>query len=254
MLSTRRVLSTDIACTDYEALGAHLLTRCRQPGPYAVDFSNTHIVTMRRHDPAFAATTANIDLFVPDGMPLIWCLNRQGAALQDRVYGPTFLRKFLATCPPEFSHYFLGGSPECGKKLRERLLKKNPQLNIIGSYHGNCTAEGTLEDDSKVIQELQSLRPDFIWIGLGTPKQYHLLRRLKPLLPSGILLAVGFAFDVNAGTKPDAPAWMQRAGLTWTYRLASEPRRLAVRYFKWNTLFLYYLLKNKSCVQKGENF
>jgi UDP-N-acetyl-D-mannosaminuronic acid transferase (WecB/TagA/CpsF family) len=80
MPSTRRVLSTDLACTDYEALGAQLLTRCRQPGPYAVDFSNTHIVTMRQHDPAFAATTASIDLFVPDGMPLIWCLNRQGAS------------------------------------------------------------------------------------------------------------------------------------------------------------------------------
>jgi N-acetylglucosaminyldiphosphoundecaprenol N-acetyl-beta-D-mannosaminyltransferase len=249
---TRRILSTDLACTDYESLGAYLLARCRQPNPYAVDFSNTHIVTMRRHDSAFAATTASIDLFVPDGMPLIWCLNRQGAALQDRVYGPTFLRKFLATCPSEFSHYFLGGSPECGKKLRVRLLEKNPQLTILGSYHGKCNAEGTLEDEPKVIQELQSLRPDFLWIGLGTPKQYHLIRRLKPLIPSGILLAVGFAFDVNAGTKPDAPAWMQRAGLTWAYRLATEPRRLAIRYLKWNSLFLYYLLKTKPAAKNVE--
>jgi N-acetylglucosaminyldiphosphoundecaprenol N-acetyl-beta-D-mannosaminyltransferase len=242
MLSTRRVLSTDLACTDYEALGAHLLARCRQPSPYAIDFSNTHIVTMRRHDPAFAATTASIDLFVPDGMPLIWCLNRQGAALRDRVYGPTFLRKFLATCPYKFSHYFLGGSPECEKKLRERLLEKNPLLNIVGSQHGYFTSE----EEPCIFQKIISSRPDFLWIGLGTPKQQELLQRLKPLLPSGILLAVGFAFDVNAGTKPDAPAWMQRAGLTWAYRLATEPRRLAARYFKWNTLFLYYLLKTKS--------
>ena len=243
MPSTRRVLSTDLACTDYEALGAHLLTRCRQPGSYAVDFSNTHIVTMRRHDPAFAATTASIDLFVPDGMPLIWCLNRQGAALRDRVYGPTFLRKFLATCPSSFSHYFLGGSPECEKKLRERLLKKNSQLNIVGSQHGYFTSE----EEPSIFKTITASRPDFIWIGLGTPKQQELLQRIKPLLPSGILLAVGFAFDVNAGTKPDAPAWMQRAGLTWTYRLATEPRRLAGRYFYWNSLFLYYLLKTKIC-------
>ncbi len=243
MPSTRRVLSTDLTCTDYETLGAHLLARCRQPGPYAVDFSNTHIVTMRRHEPTFAATTAHFDLFIPDGMPLIWCLNRQGAALRDRVYGPTFMRKFLATCPAEFSHYFLGGSPECGAKLRERLLERNPNLKIVGSYHGKCSAKGIFEDDVKVFRELQTLGPDFLWIGLGTPKQYHLIHRLKPLLPAGILLAVGFAFDVNAGTKPDAPAWMQRLGLTWAYRLASEPRRLAGRYLYWNSLFLYYLLK-----------
>ena len=244
MPTTRRVLSTDLACTDYEALGAQLLTRCRQPGPYTVDFSNTHIVTMRRHDPTFAATTSSIDLFVPDGMPLIWCLNRQGAALRDRVYGPTFLRKFLATCPSSFSHYFLGGSPECGKKLRERLLEKNSQLNIVGSHHGYFTSE----EEPSIFNEIITSRPDFIWIGLGTPMQQELLQRLKPLLLSGILLAVGFAFDVNAGTKPDAPAWMQRAGLTWTYRLATEPRRLAGRYFYWNSLFLCYLLKTKICI------
>jgi N-acetylglucosaminyldiphosphoundecaprenol N-acetyl-beta-D-mannosaminyltransferase len=239
MPSTRRVLSTDLACTDYESLGAHLQTRSRQPGPYTVDFSNTHIVTMRRHDPAFAAITAGIDLFVPDGMPLIWCLNRQGAALQDRVYGPTFMGKFLATCSSEFSHYFLGGSPECGKKLRERLLETNPQLNIVGSQHGYFTSD----EEPQIFPKIIASRPDYLWIGLGTPKQQDLLQRLKPLLPSGILLAVGFAFDVNAGTKPDAPAWMQRAGLTWTYRLGTEPRRLATRYLKWNSLFLYYLLK-----------
>ena len=249
MPTTRRALSTDLACTDYEALGTHLLTRCRQPGPYAVDFSNTHIITMRRHDPAFAATTACIDLFVPDGMPLIWCLNRQGAALRDRVYGPTFMRKFLATCPAKFSHYFLGGSPECGKKLRERLLEKNPTLNIAGSQHGYFTSE----EEPSIFNTIIASRPDFIWIGLGTPKQQELIQRLKPLLSSGILLAVGFAFDVNADTKPDAPAWMQRAGLTWTYRLATEPRRLAARYLKWNTLFLYYLLKSRVHSKQAEN-
>lgn len=240
MPATRRVLSTDLACTDYEALGAHLLARCRQPGPYAVDFSNTHIVTMRRHEPTFAATTAHFDLFIPDGMPLIWCLNRQGAALRDRVYGPTFMRKFLASCPAEFSHYFLGGSPECGKKLRTRLLKKNPNLSIVGSQHGYFKKE----EEPDIFQQIQSIRPDFLWIGLGTPKQQELIHRLKPLLPSGVLLAVGFAFDVNAGTKPDAPAWMQRIGMTWAYRLSSEPRRLAGRYLYWNSLFLYYLMRS----------
>jgi UDP-N-acetyl-D-mannosaminuronic acid transferase (WecB/TagA/CpsF family) len=90
MPSTRRVLSTDLACTDYEALGAHLLTRCRQPSPYAIDFSNTHIVTMRRHEPTFAATTARIDLFIPDGMPLIWCLNRQGDSMS--LFAPSTAR------------------------------------------------------------------------------------------------------------------------------------------------------------------
>jgi N-acetylglucosaminyldiphosphoundecaprenol N-acetyl-beta-D-mannosaminyltransferase len=100
--------------------------------------------------------------------------------------------------------------------------------------------EGTA--DETVIEEINRLSPDFIWVGFGTPKQQAWVKRYKPRLRRGVILTVGFAFDVNAGMKPDAPPWMQRLGLTWIYRLASEPRRLASRYVRYNTLFLFYLL------------
>ena len=70
------------------------------------------------------------------------------------------------------------------------------------------------------------------------------MKRYKPRLRRGVILTVGFAFDVNAGMKPDAPLWMQRLGLTWVYRLGSEPRRLASRYLRYNSLFLFYLLRD----------
>jgi N-acetylglucosaminyldiphosphoundecaprenol N-acetyl-beta-D-mannosaminyltransferase len=79
-------------------------------------------------------------------------------------------------------------------------------------------------------------------VGLGAPKQYSFINNLKPLFSNTIFLAVGFAFDVNAGTKGDAPLWMQKNGLTWAYRVSKEPRRLFLRYLKWNTLFVYYTL------------
>jgi N-acetylglucosaminyldiphosphoundecaprenol N-acetyl-beta-D-mannosaminyltransferase len=81
-------------------------------------------------------------------------------------------------------------------------------------------------------------------VGFGTPKQQAWVKRHKQVIRRGMILTVGFAFDVNAGTKRDAPLWMQHVGLTWVYRLASEPRRLASRYFKYNLLFLSYLLRD----------
>ena len=93
------------------------------------------------------------------------------------------------------------------------------------------------------MREINSLSPDFIWIGLGTPKQQAWIHRHKASIKRGVILAVGFAFDVNAGTKADAPAWMQRRGLTWMFRILSEPRRLLGRYLRYNTLFLFYLAK-----------
>ena len=92
------------------------------------------------------------------------------------------------------------------------------------------------------MEEINRLSPDFIWVGLGTPKQQEWISRNRPMLKRGVLLAVGFAFDVNAGTKRDAPPWMQRTGTTWLFRLVQEPRRLAPRYLRYNSLFVFYLL------------
>lgn len=238
------VLGTPLLVTDYVQLAALCQQRVRQPGCLAVDFANTHIVALRRHDRAFRAMTASVDLFCPDGMPLVWCLNRAGAGLKDRVYGPTFMRRFLETVPGEFTHFLLGGSEECGARLRTIFQLRNPAVRFAGGFHGRCGPEGVLEGEAEaqVTEALQRQEPDFIWVGLGTPKQYAWLHRHKPLLRRGVVFTVGFAFDVNAGLKRDAPLWMQRAGLTWIYRLATEPRRLAGRYLKFNCLFLAYLL------------
>jgi N-acetylglucosaminyldiphosphoundecaprenol N-acetyl-beta-D-mannosaminyltransferase len=94
-----------------------------------------------------------------------------------------------------------------------------------------------------VIADILTANPDFIWVGLGTPKQQEWINRNKHRFAHGVLLAVGFAFDVNAGTKKDAPRLMHKLGLTWLFRLLSEPRRLFVRYAKYNTLFLWHLCR-----------
>ncbi len=237
-LKSASVLGTPLLATSYAGLTAYLQQLAKEKRTVAVDFSNTHIVTMRRHDAQFRELTSRFDFFVPDGMPLIWCLNFQGMKLRDRVYGPTFMRECVLNSPAPFTHYFLGGSEECVEKLKKFFLGQNPSLQIIGSRNGYFKPA----DEEQIVAEINRLAPDFIWLGLGTPKQQAWIHKHKSRINRGILLAVGFAFDVNAGLKPDAPAWMQRVGLTWLFRLCSEPRRLGPRYFKYNALFLYYLL------------
>ena len=240
-MDTIDVLGTPLAVTSYEALSVTCLHLAQKAGASTVDFTNTHIVTLRRHESKFRGLTSHFNLYIPDGMPLIWCMNRRGASLKDRVYGPTFMRRFLENSPSTRKHYLLGGSKECGARLRERF----PSVNFVGSFHGDCSAEGILEGaaDRELIEEINRLSPDFIWVGLGTPKQYGWIQRNRLRIERGVILSVGFAFDVNAGTKRDAPLWMQRAGLTWLFRMASEPRRLLTRYLRYNSLFLFYVLK-----------
>lgn len=238
LVQARGVLGTPLRATSYAALTAELQELTRTPRAVAVDFTNTQIVTLRRHDPQFRQLTASFDDFVPDGMPLIWCLNAQGTGLRDRVYGPTFMRICLNASPAPFTHYFLGGSEECLRRLSEVFHASNPAVRIVGSHNGYFGSE----QEGEIIDEINRLSPDFIWVGLGTPKQQEWIHRHKSQLHRGVVLAVGFAFDVNAGTKPDAPLWMQRWGLTWLFRLFSEPRRLGPRYIRYNLLFLFYLV------------
>jgi N-acetylglucosaminyldiphosphoundecaprenol N-acetyl-beta-D-mannosaminyltransferase len=241
-MKTIDVLGTPLVATSYAEFDVQCQKLSREPGPHAVNFCNTHVVAMRRHAPEFREITSEFDFFLPDGMPLIWCLNTRGAQLGDRVYGPTFMRKMLEKTAP-LSHYLVGSSEECGRLLRGRF----PNANFVGAFHGKCNGEGIMEGhaDREIIAEINQLSPDFVWIGLGTPKQDAWIHRHKSQIKRGVILAVGFAFDVNAGTKKDAPRWMQGYGLTWLFRLLREPRRLLRRYLKYNTLFLYYLIREK---------
>lgn len=238
------VLGTRLLVTNYTELGACCEQWARESGCVALDFANTQTVTMCRREPEFRAAASALDFIAPDGMPLIWCLNRAGAGLRDRVYGPTFMRRFLNSVPTGFTHYLLGGSAECGARLREVFGRANPGIQFIGGFHGRCSLDGRLDkaEEQRVIDDINRLSPDFIWVGFGTPKQQAWVQRYKPRIRRGVILTVGFGFDVNAGMKPDQPMWMQRLGLGWLFRLCSEPRRLLGRYLKYNSLFLSYLI------------
>lgn len=234
------MLGTSLSATTYDALTRECQQLGRAQRPWAVDLTNTQVVTMRRHDPGFEEITSRFDYFIPDGMPLIWCLNRKGAELTDRVYGPTFMRHCITQSPAPFTHYLLGGSNECLARLKARFIEADPNVQIVGMHHGYFRPE----DDDSIVAEINRLSPDFVWVGLGTPKQQDWIHRNKECIRRGVLLAVGFAFDVNAELKSDAPQWMQQSGLTWVYRIWTEPRRLLSRYLRYNSLFIYYLARD----------
>ncbi len=228
------LLGTPQVITDYEELLELVCDWAHGSTPTAVEFCNTQIVAMRRTDSTFAVATSAYDYFIPDGMPLIWCLRLMGTKLRDRVYGPTFLRHAMVH-DRQLTHYFLGGSALTSRKLIEKSQElSGGKFRVVGANYSYSTPA----DSPAVVEEINRLSPDVIWVGLGTPKQQQWIHDNKPLVYRGVLMGVGFAFDVNAGTKRDAPMWMQRFGLTWLFRLSQEPRRLFSRYFKYNTWFV----------------
>lgn len=237
-LPTVEVIGTDCAVTEKKSLLPILEYQARS-GPWSVDFTNVQIVTMRRTEPAFRQTTSSVDAFIPDSEVLRWVVNLRGGNMRERVYGPEFLAHAILATASATRHYFLGGSAHCLEQLLLSIRRQNPDLTIAGSRDGYF---GTSQNE-EIVADILAADPDFIWVGLGTPKQQEWIDANKSRFPRGVILAVGFAFDVNAGTKKDAPRILQRLGLTWLYRLLSEPRRLFVRYTKYNSLFLWHVIK-----------
>jgi len=239
-LEITSVLNTPCLNTSHRELLELLEGRvCESDHLIAVDFTNVHITAARKTEPEFKSVTDQYEFFVPDSQVLKWAVNMLGGSMKERVYGPDFLRYAIEHTSPETRHYFLGASQDCLDKLLANITAWRPDMNVVGSHDGYFKEA----DEPEIAEQINACNPDFIWVGLGTPKQQEWIHRNRGRIDRGALLAVGFAFDVNAGTKKDAPRVFQKMGLTWLYRLLSEPRRLWKRYLKYNSQFLFYFFK-----------
>jgi N-acetylglucosaminyldiphosphoundecaprenol N-acetyl-beta-D-mannosaminyltransferase len=245
-IPTCKVLGTPLAVTDYAGAVAQAADWASTPGqPRLIAAANTHVTTLARRDSGFREAMAKFDLVLPDGMPLVWVMNRQLATpLSDRVYGPTFMLHCLeATQGDRWRHLFIGGTEELLAELRGKLLSRFPRLQIAGTFSPPF-GEWNQATDDRIISIIEESAAQFVWIGLGCPKQELWLARVKHRLPPAVYSAVGAAFAFHAGRVRQAPLWLQRIGMEWLFRLCAEPRRLWRRYVVFNSLFVFYLVKD----------
>jgi N-acetylglucosaminyldiphosphoundecaprenol N-acetyl-beta-D-mannosaminyltransferase len=178
----------------------------------------------------------------PDGMPMVWSGRWAGASIS-RVYGPDIMRAaFSRTGQASWSHFFFGGSPEVNQKLVERMRDEFPGLRVAGTLTPPFRPLNAAEEDS-IVRQINEASPDIVWVCLGTPKQERWMARRRGVLDAPVLVGVGAAFDLLAGTLPQAPPWMQRHGLEWLFRLAVEPRRLWRRYVLNVPRFVFEVLR-----------
>ena len=238
------ILGTPVHCATYDSGLDEVKRLAAQEVPAAVSACNTHLIALARKDPSFGETMRGFDLVLPDGYPLVWQLNRAGAKLRDRVYGPYFMRHVLRHTPRPFRHFFFGGSEDCLLRLKATALEIQPGLEIAGTFSPPYR-DWSEEDEQRFAEMIASAQADFIWVALGGERQERWILKNLPRHSRGVFFAVGDAFELLAGSRPFAPTWMQRAGLTWLYRLAQEPKRLFPRYVKFNSLFLYYLCRDR---------
>jgi N-acetylglucosaminyldiphosphoundecaprenol N-acetyl-beta-D-mannosaminyltransferase len=202
-----------------------------------------HGVVEAQKDVALRTVYARAGLVTPDGMPLVWLLRSAGLAHVRRVYGPDLM---LAFCERSigrgYRHFLYGGTPEGNLTLATRLRSRFPGLRIVG-MHAPPFRPLTADEDEDVVAMIRAADPDVVWVGLGAPKQDRWMADHVGRLGRTVLVGVGAAFDFLSGAKRQAPRWMQRSGLEWAFRLATEPRRLARRYVVGNSVFVWKMAR-----------
>jgi exopolysaccharide biosynthesis WecB/TagA/CpsF family protein len=230
--------------TTYTEVVDTLIAAAKARQPAITAFAANHILAMAAQDQEFRARMNDFDLVAPDGQPVRWAMNYfHKAGLKDRVYGPNLTKHLCAAAAEQgVGIYLFGSTPEVIEKLKANLLQMFPKL-IISGAESPPFRPLTPEEDAAVVERINSSGAGLLFIGIGAPKQENFAHAHRgSIIP--VQVCVGAAFDFHAGVKSSAPAWMQKRGLEWLYRLASEPKRLWKRYLITNSVYLWLFGKH----------
>lgn len=207
--------------------------------------SNVHTTVMAHEDLAYWQVQADSFLTLPDGKPLSVIGRKKGFTCMEQVRGVELMKSLFSDSKyKSYRHYFYGNKQGNLQTLIQTLKKEYPHLDIAG-WEPSVFRELTDEEYAELAKRVRASRADFLWVGLGAPRQEYFCARIKGTT-GAVPIGVGGAFNVLAHIVPDAPPWMRRLSLEWFYRFLKEPRRLFKRYAVTNGKFLWYLIKESN--------
>lgn len=240
----RQIAGVGISITDYDEVLDFIDAAVAQRQASYICVAPTHSIVTAGDDPELAVAFDQADVVTPDGMPVVWAARLLGEQIEDRVYGPDLMLMQCERAARSGQRVWLYGGfhEQALQQLEDRLVARFPGLKIVGRWsppHRPLTPA----EESELIQQLETDRPDVVWVGLGMPKQELWMHSVRPKISAPVLIGVGAAFDFHGGRLRQAPAWMQKRGLEWLFRLSQDPRRLLKRYARSNPLFVLRVLR-----------
>lgn len=243
------ILGMRVDCTSYARATDAIVELARKGAGGHVCIATVHMVMEAFDDPSFRAAVNAAELVTPDGVPLVWTLRRRGFEAE-RVYGPTLTPIVCERASREgIPVGFYGGTPEVLGSMRGELERRFPDLDVAFAQSPPFRGLSD-EEDAQVVSAILDSGAGILFVGLGCPKQERWMAAHRAALDC-VQVGVGAAFDFIAGAKLQAPAWIQRAGMEWAFRLLTEPRRLWRRYLHNNPRFIVQLMREERLASAG---
>lgn len=201
--------------------------------------SNVHTTVTAYEIPEYRTIQNSGIMAIPDGGPLSSIGRKRGFKEMERTTGPSYMEEiFRVSAEKGYRHFFYGSTEETLEKMYSELTRRYPGIQIAGMYSPPFRPLTKVEDN-KIIDKINHVNADFVWVGLGAPKQEQWMAEHHGKV-HGFMVGIGAGFDYFAGNIKRAPGWMQKVNLEWLYRLLQEPRRLFRRYWHTNSKFIWH--------------
>jgi N-acetylglucosaminyldiphosphoundecaprenol N-acetyl-beta-D-mannosaminyltransferase len=193
-------------------------------------------------DPEIAKIFDRADISGADSMPFVYWIKLLTGQECDRLYAPDIILKLCErSLESNYRLYLYGGAEGVPEKMQSFLETKFPGINIVGAYSPPFR-QLTPAEDREICDRINQTRPDFIIVGLGSPKQDKWMQAHLESIPGTVMIASGAAFDFFGGTINQAPILIQKSGFEWLFRLFQDPKRLWKRYTLYNVIFVWMFL------------
>ncbi|WP_040207147.1 WecB/TagA/CpsF family glycosyltransferase [Neobacillus jeddahensis] len=243
-LITCNILGVNINVTNMEHTLDYIKNNLNELKGKYICVSNVHTTVMASENNSYLNIQNSGIMALPDGKPLSVISKVKGHKSAGRVTGPDLMEEiFKISVHNGYTHYFYGSTEDTLINLKKILEGKYPKLKIVGMY--SPPFRNILKaEDQEIVSNINKCNPDFIWVGLGAPKQEIWMYEHKDKV-NGLMVGVGAGFDYHANKLMRAPILMQKLSLEWLYRLMQDPKRLFKRYFETNIKFIYYTLMKR---------
>jgi N-acetylglucosaminyldiphosphoundecaprenol N-acetyl-beta-D-mannosaminyltransferase len=212
---------------------------------YVITPNVDHVVKLQK-DVDFRKVYEQSAMNLADGVPLLWAAKFLGTPLKEKISGSDLLPVICQQAAQRgFKLFLMGGRPAAADRAAVKLREQFPGLQIVGTH---CPPLGFEKDETQnqqIIQLIKDAKPDILFVGLGAPKQEKWIYRWHAQYAVAVSIGVGVSFEFVAGMVKRAPAWMQKIGLEWFWRIMMEPGRLWRRYLIEDMQFFPLILKQK---------
>jgi exopolysaccharide biosynthesis WecB/TagA/CpsF family protein len=236
------ILGVPIARLDADAALGEIERLYEKPGPQLVVYVNAHTLNLAHADPSYRELIRGAGIVLGDGAGVMIAARMHGAPLPENLNGSDFNPKILQRAAERgWPAYLLGGRPGVADRAAARWKDAFPRLEVTGTRDGYFESHETPE----VVESIARSGAGVVMVAMGNPLQERWLQENLAATGARLGVGVGAFFDFSAGEVRRAPAWMNRAGIEWVYRLYQEPRRMWRRYVVGNPLFLLRVAKER---------